>query len=90
MCGNLSMEEDVKNCDSCDKNTCMNCSSLLWCQSGSCLCKNCFKFECAFCTEKIDNSQTYLGDASYDEEYFPICTSCSTNKMWLKTTNKYS
>jgi hypothetical protein len=89
LCGNLSLEEDIKNCDDCDKKSCMNCSSLVWTQSETTLCKNCFIFECAFCTEKIDKSRIYVADLSYTEEYFPICNNCLKNDQCKNRDNKY-
>jgi hypothetical protein len=80
-CGNLTVDDDIKECSGCKKAIGRCCGALYHCQSTECTCIDCYDYKCAICDTKFGNKvdllgKKYISDAGIDSVWYPMCGQC--------------
>lgn len=80
ICGHLTKEDDYKICSGCDKTVGGCCGRLYYCQSGECICKECYDYKCEYCDTILDEG-VYVSDVGYQEDIAPVCEACKSKPL---------
>jgi hypothetical protein len=77
ICNNLFEEDNVKICSECKNETGDCCGALYFCQSTTCICKKCYKYECKICNKQtLSKKKQYCEDIDINDKYSEVCNKC--------------